>query len=132
MEALEFAKTMQKICASHLTCESCEFEKIPGQCNLAIQNADLKAIIETVKRWEEDHKYDVTPSDIDELKGKLVILENRFTEVIGKIDELIDDAVECQFGLCDSTRKAARESYDRAKELIENYNSVMDEAEVGL
>ena len=123
MEALEFAKTMRKICA---------FKKIPGQCNLAVQGADLKAIIETVVRWEEDHKYDVTPSDIDELKENLVTLENRFTEVIVKIDELIDDAGECQFGLCDSTRKEARESYDRAKQLIENYNSKMDEAEVGL
>lgn len=132
MEVLEFMKTMQKICASHLTCENCEFKKIPGQCNLTGRNADLKAIIETVMRWEEDHKYDVTPSDIDELKGNLVKLENRFTEVIEKIDELIDDAGECQFGLCDSTRKSARESYDRAKQLIENYHSMMDEAEVGL
>lgn len=132
MEALEFATTMRKICASHLTCESCELDKIPGKCNLTVSRSNLETLFEIVARWEEDHKYDVTPSDIDELKGKRVILENRFTEVIGKIEELIDDAGECQFGLCDSTRKAARESYDRAKQLIENYNSMMDETEVGL
>lgn len=132
MEALEFATTMRKICASHLTCESCELNQIPGKCNLTVSRNNLETLFEIVARWEEDHKYDVTPSDIDELKGKLVILENRFTEVIGKIDELIDDAGTCHPGLCDSTRKAARESYDRAKQLIENYNSMMDETEVGL
>lgn len=132
MEALEFVNTLRKMCESHISCESCELKDIPGRCNLPTMKCDRKAVVEAVARWEEEHRYDVTPSAMDELKGKRNALETRFAEAMEKLDELIGKAGACYPCLCDSTRKAAHESYDRAKQMIENYNSVIDEAEVGL
>ena len=131
MEALEFANTLRKMCESHTTCESCELKDIQGGCNLSMR-CDREAVVEAVERWGEEHKYDVTPSAIDELKGKRDALESRFAEAMEKLDELIGKSEACYPSLCDSTRKAAHESYDSAKQLIENYNIMMDEAEVGL
>lgn len=105
---------------------------IPGRCNLSSVRCDRKAVVEAVTRWEEEHRYDVTPSAMDELKGERDALESRFAEAMEKLDELIGKAGACYPCLCDSTRKAAHESYDSAKQLIEICNNVMDEAGVGL
>lgn len=129
MEALEFAETLQKMCESHTTCESCELKDIPGRCNLSSMRSDRKAVVEAVARWKEEHRYDVTPSAMDELRGKRDALETRFAEAMEKLDELIGKAGACYPCLCDSTRKASHESYDSALERIENYNDAMDEAE---
>lgn len=128
MEAVEFVNTLRKMCESHISCESCELKDIPGRCNLSSLKCDRKAVVEAVTRWEEEHRYDVTPSAMDELKGKRDALESRFAEAMEKLDELIGKAGACYPCLCDSTRKAAHESYDSAKRMIEICNNVMDEA----
>lgn len=129
MDAVEFAKTIRKMCESHTTCESCELKDIQGRCNISSLRCDREAVVEAVERWKEEHKYDVTPSAMDELRGKRNALEIRFAAAMEKLDELIGKAGAGYPCLCDSTRKNARENYDSAWERIENYNDAMDEAE---
>ena len=55
MDAVEFAKTMQKICRSHTSCVECEFVKVQGHCGITNPEADHAGMVAVAERWAKEH-----------------------------------------------------------------------------
>ena len=55
MDALEFCKVVQEICAMHHACVECEFSKLQGMCNINGKDADHSAMAEIAEKWRKEH-----------------------------------------------------------------------------
>ncbi len=55
MDAVEFAKTMRKICRSHTSCVECEFMKVQGHCGITNPEADHAGMVAVAERWAREH-----------------------------------------------------------------------------
>lgn len=55
MDAVEFAKTMRKICRSHTSCVECEFVKVQGHCGITNPEADHAGMVAVAERWAKAH-----------------------------------------------------------------------------
>ena len=55
MDAVEFAKTMRKICRSHTSCVECEFVKVQGHCGITNPEADHAGMVAVAERWAKEH-----------------------------------------------------------------------------
>lgn len=133
MDAIEFAKTVRKICRSHPNCVECEFARVPGKCDLTSAYANHEVMVSVADQWVKEHTREVTLAELTTIKSDRDELEARFKMVIEKINELIafaDSSISFDFDSgCEASREAARESYELARELIEKYNNAMDELE---
>lgn len=55
MDAVEFAKTMRKICRSHTSCVECEFVKVQGHCGITNPEADHAGMVAVAEQWAKEH-----------------------------------------------------------------------------
>lgn len=55
MDAVEFAKTMRKICRSHTSCEECEFVKVQEHCGITNPEADHAGMVAVAEQWAKEH-----------------------------------------------------------------------------
>lgn len=55
MDAVEFAKTMRKICQSHTSCVECEFVKVQGHCGITNPEADHAGMVAVAEQWAREH-----------------------------------------------------------------------------
>lgn len=55
MDAIEFAKTMRKICRSHTSCVECEFVKVQGHCGITNPEADHAGMVAVAEQWAREH-----------------------------------------------------------------------------
>lgn len=133
MDAIEFAKTVRKICKTHGACCDCEFDKVPGKCNITASNANHEVMVSVADRWAKERRREVTLTELIEIKSKRDKLEARFPAAIEKINKLIAAADSYPgYGLgcgCEASRETARENYELAQQMIESYNEAMDEME---
>lgn len=97
MDAVEFAKTMRKICRSHTSCVECEFVKVQGHCGITNPEADHAGMVAVAEQWAKEHPEEAADATKpkqdepcvttiqDELGGAiyqtLKNYENRFAEI---------------------------------------------------
>lgn len=82
MDAIEFAKTVREICKTHGACCDCEFDKVPGKCNITASNANHEVMVSVADRWAKERRREVTLTELIEVKSKRDKLEARFTAAI--------------------------------------------------
>lgn len=132
MDAIEFAKTVQKICKTHGACCECEFDKVPGKCNITALTANHEVMVSVADRWVNERRREVTLTELIAIKSERDKLEARFAAATEKINALIASAEAIGYGFgdgCEASREAARENYEHAQQMIESYNGAMDEME---
>ena len=54
MDALEFCKVVQEICATRRTCVGCEFSKLHSLCRINGKNVDHSVMIEIAEKWRKE------------------------------------------------------------------------------
>lgn len=120
MDAVEFAKTMQKICRSHTSCAECEFVKIQGHCGITNPEADHAGMVAVAERWAREHVEEGTEEEsrnvlelmvaltekVDRLAEKIKVAENMIEEsrcvtdaTFGEVDERFAE-VDKRIALC--------------------------------
>lgn len=132
MDAVEFAKTMRKICRSHTSCVECEFVKVQGHCGITNPEADHAGMVAVAEQWEKERRREVTLAELTTIKSDRDKLAARFAAVNEKINALIASAEAISYGFgpeCEALRETVRENYDLAREMIEEYNAALDEIE---
>lgn len=132
MDAVEFAKTLRKICRSHTNCVECEFMKVQGHCCITNPEADHAGMVAAAEQWAKERRREVTLAELTTIKSDRDKLAARFGAVNEKINALIASAEAIGYGFgseCEASREAARENYDLAQGLIEEYNAALDEIE---
>ena len=117
MEAVEFAKTVRRICSTHVGCAECELNQVHGRCDITSRCADHVA--------EKEHRDEVVLMDVLEIKQYRDKLERRFAAAIARINKRIA-AME---DYCEQ-KTIAYKNYDLARRMIAEYTSAMDKAEV--
>lgn len=132
MDAIEFAKTVRKICCSHPNCVECEFARVPGKCDLTSAYANHEVMVSVADRWVKERRREVTLAELTTIKSDRDKLAARFAAANEKINALIAFAEAISYGFepgCEASRETVRENYELAQELIEEYNAALDEIE---
>ena len=125
MESIEFAKTVRRICSTHVGCAECELNQVHGRCDITSRCADHVAIVSAVEQWEKEHRDEVVLMDVLEIKQYRDKLERRFAAAIARINKRIA-AME---DYCEQ-KTIAYKNYDLARRMIAEYTSAMDKAEI--
>lgn len=132
MDAVEFAKTMRKICRSHTNCVECEFMKVQGHCCITNPEADHAGMVAVAEQWAKERRREVTLAELTTIKSDRDKLAARFGAVNEKINALIASAEAIGYGFgseCEASQEAARENYDLAQGLIGECNAALGEIE---
>lgn len=132
MDAIEFAKTVRKICRSHPNCAECEFARVPAKCDLTSAYANHEVMVSVADQWAKERRREVTLAELTAIKSDRDKLAARFAAANEKINALIASAEAISYGFgdgCEASREAVRENYDLAQGLIEEYNAALDEIE---
>ncbi len=53
MDAMEFCKQLDRICKSHVSCESCPLED--GTCSIRHIGRNGESVVKIVEQWAKDH-----------------------------------------------------------------------------
>ena len=120
MDAVEFAKTMRKICRSHTSCVECEFMKVQGHCGITNPEADHAGMVAVAEQWAREHVEKGTEEEsrnvlelmvaltdkVDRLAEKIKVAENMIEEsrcvtdaTFGEVDERFAE-VDKRIALC--------------------------------
>lgn len=132
MDAVEFAKTVWKICRTHGDCHDCEFAGVPGKCDLTSAYANHEVMVSVADQWAKERRREVTLAELTTIKSDRDKLAARFAAANEKINALIASAEAIGYGFgpeCEASREAVRENYELAQGLIEEYNAALDEIE---
>ncbi len=91
MDAVEFAKTMQKICRSHTSCVECEFVKVQGHCGITNPEADHAGMVAVAELWEREH---VEKGKEEESRNVLALTDkvDRLAEKIKAAENMIEES----------------------------------------
>lgn len=128
MDAIEFAKTVRKICRSHTSCVECEFIKVQGHCGITNPEADHAGMVAVAEQWAREHTHEVTHAEIASLRGACEMLKRRLVTAAEKVDKFVGFA-EYAKAVGNNYHGSACENYDLAREMIEEYNAALEEIE---
>lgn len=133
MDAIEFAKTLRKICRSHTNCVECEFIKVQGNCCVTNQEADHAGMVAVAEQWAREHVEKGTGEESRNVLELMVALTEKVDRLaeMGGIEMIPEsfrdlvrksvDAVNEEFTRAlDESREAAEKLLRQMKEEDEN------------
>lgn len=85
MDAVEFAKTMRKICRTHTNCIECEFMKVQGHCGIMNPETDHAEMVAVAEQWAREH----AEKDTEEESRNLLELMVALTDKVDRLEEKI-------------------------------------------
>lgn len=85
MDAVEFAKTMRKICRSHTNCVECEFMKVQGHCCITNPEADHAGMVAVAEQWAREHVEKATEEESRNMLELMVALTDKVDRLAEKI-----------------------------------------------
>lgn len=85
MDAVEFAKTMRKICRTHTNCIECEFMNVQGHCGIMNPETDHAGMVAVAEQWAQEH----AEKDTEEESRNLLELMVALTDKVDRLEEKI-------------------------------------------
>lgn len=85
MDAVEFAKTMRKICRTHTNCIECEFMNVQGHCGIMNPETDHAEMVAVAEQWAREHAEKDTEEESRNLLELMVALTDKVDRLAGKI-----------------------------------------------
>lgn len=86
MDAMEFAKTVRKICRSHTSCVECEFVKVQGHCGITNPEADHAGMVAVAEQWAREHVEKGTEEESRNVLELMVALTDKVDRLAEKMD----------------------------------------------
>lgn len=101
MDAVEFAKTMRKICRSHTSCVECEFVKVQGHCGITNPEADHAGMVAVAEQWAREHVEKGTEEESRNVLELIVALTEKVDRMAEKMIEESRCVTDVAFGKVD-------------------------------
>lgn len=124
MDAVEFAKTLRKICRSHTNCVECEFVKVQGHCGITNPEADHAGMVAVAEQWAREHVEKGTEEEsrnVLELMVALTDKVDRLAEKIKVAEKMIEESrcvTDATFGEVDERFAEVDAQIERVDERI--------------
>lgn len=117
MDAVEFAKTLRKICRSHTSCVECEFVKVQGHCGITNPEADHAGMVAVAEQWAREHVEKGTEEESRNLLELMVALTDKVDRLEEKI-KVAEKMIEESRCVTDATFGEVDERFAEVKALL--------------
>lgn len=104
MDAMEFCKQLDRICKSHVSCESCPLGD--GTCSIRYIGRNGESVVKIVEQWAKEHPVKTRQSEFLKVFPKATI-SNHVLSLCPKfycVNFLGTDFQECEGINCDKCR----------------------------
>ena len=103
MDAVEFFKTVNRLCKNQIYCAECPICKNGVSCMVKADDDSIKSIEETVSKveqWGKDHPIKTRQSEFLKIFQKATIRDGVLTICPMAIDKTLDDPERCHETTC--------------------------------